>query len=152
MLILGLFILLSDILDSGEPAADLFLVISSKNFAIEDILKTVDGIEEGLIPKKNKKEETPTYKHSRYKHAYWYSYRGSDTYGIALIEWDDSSWDHDDFEMGGKYFIDVYSDTKECKLCKAIKVALQQNKFEFSSPCEKGDNLTKYEKIRCKIK
>ena len=86
-----------------------------------------------------------------YKQAYWYPSSGSDTYGIALVEWDTATWENDDHQMDGSYFIDIYSADKECFLCAQLKLVLSQSQVKFNSPCEMQDNLTKYEQIRCDI-
>ena len=148
----GLYYLaIYSLFNGNGPSPKLVLVVSSKEYKVEDILGVIDGMEAGLDPKINKKDALAPHDFSYYKHAYWYPSNGSNTYGIAIVEWDTSSWDNDDSRMGGSYFIDVYSEAKECKLCSSLKVNFQKSKIDFSSPCEQSKGLTKYEKIRCDI-
>jgi hypothetical protein len=60
-----------------------------------------------LNSKINKNEAASGDRYFHYKHAYWYPSGGSDTYGIALVEWDTTTWKSDKSKMGGSYFIDV---------------------------------------------
>ncbi len=148
----GLYYLAINSFSGGSgPSPKLVLVASSEEYKVEDILGAIDSMASDLDLKINKKSESTPHNFTYYKHAYWYPSNGSETYGIAIVEWDTSSWDNDDSRMGGSYFIDVYSEAKECKLCSSLKATFQRRKINFSSPCEKSTGLTKYEKIRCDI-
>lgn len=127
------------------------LVVKSNEYEVNKLLAIIDRIDGELGPRKNKKEAAEVDRFFYYKHAYWYPSNGSDIYGIALVEWDTTTWKDDDQKMGGSYFIDVYSEGKECPLCEKLKMSFLQNQVKFKSPCETQANLTEYERIRCKI-
>ncbi|MFC3853994.1 hypothetical protein ACFOSD_14540 [Salinispirillum marinum] len=133
------------------PSPKLVLVVPSDEYEVSSLLDAIDKIDDTLDPRVNKKAASGEGRFFYYKHAYWYPSSGSDTYGIALVEWDTTTWENDDQKMGGSYFIDVYSENKECSLCTQLKEALLQGQVKFKSPCESQTNLTEYERIRCDI-
>ncbi|RDL45038.1 hypothetical protein DN730_05315 [Marinomonas piezotolerans] len=135
----------------GGPSPKLVLVVPSNEYEVKSVLDAIDKIDSTLGPRENRKDASEGDRFFYYKHAYWYPSSGSDTYGIALIEWNTTTWENDKQQMGGSYFIDVYSEKKECSLCDQLKVALSQSQVKFKSPCETQTNLTEYERIRCDI-
>lgn len=149
---LGLYYLaIYSLFGGGGPSPKLVLVVPSDKYEVGSVLAAIEKIEGTLGPGVNKKEAAEGDRFFYYKHAHWYPSNGSDTYGIALVEWDTTTWENDDHQMGGSYFIDVYSENNECSLCTQLKQALSQSQVQFNSPCENDSNLTKYEYIRCDI-
>ncbi|WP_144062464.1 hypothetical protein [Simiduia agarivorans] len=135
----------------GGPSPNLVLVVSSNEYEVTNVIDAIDNIGSTLGPRQNRKDPTEGDRFFYYKHAYWYPSNGSDTYGIALVEWDTTTWENDKQQMGGRYFIDVYSEEKECSLCDQLRAALFQAQVKFKSPCEIQSDLTEYERIRCDI-
>jgi len=133
------------------PSPGVVLIVSSFDYEVGTVLDAIEEIKGSLGSRIDKKAPSSGNNFYYYKHAYWYPYSGSDTFGIAVVEWDTTTWEKDDHEMGGSYFIDVYSDNENCVLCAQLKSALLRSNIEFKSPCESPDKLTKYEHIRCDI-
>jgi len=153
LLILGglSYLALTSLFGGGGPSPRLVLVVSSETYEVGQILEAIDNIEGGLEPRIDKHDDSTPHNYFFYKHAFWYPQNGSDVYGIAIVEWDTSSWDNDEQQMGGRFFIDVYSESTSCVLCPLVKTVLSEARVEYSSPCENPKGLTDYEKIRCDI-
>jgi len=145
------YLALYSMFGGGGPSPKLVLVVPSDKYEVSSVLDAIDNIDSTLDPRENRKDASEGDRFFYYKYAYWYPSSGSDTYGIAIVEWDTTTWENDKQQMGGSYFIDVYSEKKECFLCDQLKAALSQAQVKFKSPCERQSNLTEYERIRCDI-
>jgi hypothetical protein len=139
----------------GGPSPRALLVISSENYSLEQVLGTLDSLSPTLDARIDKKVETiqvgeskiPRYQ--QYDIAYWYPQNGSDTYGVAIVKWVSNLNGPDAKTMTNRYFIDVYADDTQCALCSAVKDALAKREISFFSACERPDQRSTHESIRC---
>lgn len=149
VLIIGILQLIVGSVFGGGPAPKQVLIVSSESSEINRILEAIDSIAPELGSKVNKKEHPASY--PQYKQAYWYPVNSSGIYGVSIVEWDPSFLLEDEDDRKGKYFIDVYSNSRKCHVCNMVGQALLNKEISFSLLCNKKRELTEYAKKRCDI-
>ena len=148
-LLIGVLQLIVSSVFSGGPSPKQVLVVSSENFDIKSILDAIDSISPKLDSKLNKKQHPASF--PMYEQAYWYPFNSSHVYGVSVIEWNSSYLPKDESDRKGKYFIDIYSNSRTCHICNLVGQALLRKEVSFSLLCNKQQVLTEYAKTRCDI-
>ena len=151
-LVVGVLTLFS----GGGPSPKAVLVISSKEYPLQRILETLEALRGSIGPGLDKTLETielgdkkiPRF--HNHEVAYWYPYKGSDIYGVAVAKYVSSLKGVGADEMRDRYFVEVYAWDRACSLCDSVKAALSARNVSYFSACENTSSATDYEKIRCR--
>ena len=137
--------LLVGCMPSSGPSPNEVLVVRVQSCSINDLLNVMDSLSPLLDRKINKHSQFGDI----YSSAYWYPYRGSEIYGVAVVEWDQSLTGEGMGDMKGRYFVEVYADGTDCPLCAKVRAALSRNKIPYFSACDHLNSSTQYERTRC---
>jgi len=140
--------MVSGLFSSGPSPRQIF-VVSSEDYEIKKILEAMDTLAPKLGNRINKNKHGNSY--ALYTKAYWYPTNSSSIYGVSIVEWNLSFLPKSENDRKGKYFIDIYSNSRECDVCNLVGQAFLKNQISFSLLCTKPGLLTGYAKERCDI-
>ena len=154
MRILNLFLIIfifgcSPLPQGSGPSPNQILVVSAETYQSKIIVQTISNAKLGLdksIDKTKEVIEVGGNIHPRYPHyeiAYWYPFNESKLYGVAIVKWVRES------RLSHKYYIDIYTEDKNCGLCKGVMSALKEAEIEYYSACEENSSKSDYEEARC---
>lgn len=149
LLLIGILQLMVSSLFSSGPSPRQIFVVSSEDYEINQILEALDTLAPKLGNKINKNEHANSY--ALYTKAYWYPMNSSSVYGVSIVEWSSSFLPKGENDRKGKYFIDIYSNSRKCDVCNLVGQAFLKNKITSSLLCKKQGLLTAYAKERCDI-
>jgi hypothetical protein len=146
----GLLLVSACMPSGGGPSPRAVLVISSRDYPVEQVVGVLDSTPRSLDARVDKSKETRVVgnqtlpRFPMYEVAFWYPFNRSDFYGVALVKWFPGGEETND-----RYFVDVYAEDAGCSLCSAVKAAFDEHHIAYFSACEHPENSTKYERIRC---
>ena len=143
MIILGC----SPIPQGSGPSPNQILVVSASSYPAQKILESIGtaelGLDEGFDKSNDVIGDSEHPRYPQYEIAYWYPFKGSEFYGVAIVKWVGDS------ELSRKYYIDVYSEDEKCSLCEGVIGALQAARIVHYSACKEKPRKSEYEAARC---
>ena len=149
LLLIGILqLMISSLFGSGPSPRQIF-VVSSEDYEINQILEAIDTLAPKLGNRINKNKHANIY--ALYTKAYWYPINSSSVYGVSIVEWNSSFLPKGENDRKGKYFIDIYSNSRKCNVCNLVGQTLLKNNISSSLLCTKQRLLTGYAKERCDI-